>query len=372
MSKVDFKDNLAFDQTTKTVVSVRDGILEYYGQELDIEPLDKVFKVYRTPATIANLRDSLINLPVTVEHVSQDGPVSDQDKVGSVQTSEVVDLIDNSKISYLGIKNRILLDNNVLAIVQTGKNQISLGYSANLIPSDIEGIDFEQKDIQPHQMSIVDFGRCGSECSFIDRAFKGAVKEMTLLKCFTDEDGNPNLAQIVEIVKGLPEAIKNMPGDELQKVLPMLQDIVSMGQNGTEEEDANSENSEAPEEEQKTDASDEDLDMDKKDDDDDQKKIADSVNRQVTERLAVVINDHTNTLLKSREFLDNDYAYKGKSTLEIQKDVVATQYEDAASMTPAEVSMAFKLIKRPEKVYDSFKPKNEQQNRIKELLNKGY
>ena len=41
-------------------VSVCVCVCEYLGAELDLEPLDKVFTVYRSPATIAKDRKSVV------------------------------------------------------------------------------------------------------------------------------------------------------------------------------------------------------------------------------------------------------------------------------------------------------------------------
>lgn len=362
MSEIVFRDNLAFDQTNKTVVSIRDGILEYYGQELGLQPANKIFKVYRTPATIASLADALVGIPVIFDHSTEGDEVNETDKVGSVETSKVVDLIDESTVSHLGIQNKILLDNNALTVVQSGKNNISLGYKAKLIPSDMDGVDFEHRDIVPIEMSIVDIGRCGNSCSFKDRAFTGEVKDMALLTCFKDEDGNPNLAQIVEIATGLPDAIKTIPVSELQKVLPMLQDIVNMAQGNSEKEaesEAGSDDDSADPAVAKSDVEDEgeDKDMDK-DDKDAEKKIADSVKLQLDSKLKAAVNNHTNVLLKSKDFLDSKYDYANKSTEQIMKDVVSTQYEDCASMSRDQLDMAFKLVKKPAHVYKDFSVSN--------------
>ena len=49
----------------------------------------------------------------------------------------------------------------MLDTLNAGKKELSLGYDARLIPSD--KYDFEQRDIVPHHLAVVEAGRCGPE-----------------------------------------------------------------------------------------------------------------------------------------------------------------------------------------------------------------
>jgi len=69
-----FADLAVYSDTARTAVSVRDGVLEYFGAELNMEPIDKIFTVYRSPATIANAAYAMSGIPLTDEHVSMEGP----------------------------------------------------------------------------------------------------------------------------------------------------------------------------------------------------------------------------------------------------------------------------------------------------------
>jgi len=44
-----FADIATYSDTERTAVSIRDGVLEYLGTEIGLEPPDKVFAVYRSP-----------------------------------------------------------------------------------------------------------------------------------------------------------------------------------------------------------------------------------------------------------------------------------------------------------------------------------
>ena len=49
---VQFSDKAVYDEKSRTVVSVRDGIQKYTGEEIGLEPPDRVVYIYRSPETI--------------------------------------------------------------------------------------------------------------------------------------------------------------------------------------------------------------------------------------------------------------------------------------------------------------------------------
>ena len=50
---------------------------------------------------------------------------------------------------------------------------------------------------------------------------------MKLNKAFIDAEGSVSLEQIVEIAAGLPEAIRKVPVDKLQELMPAMQEIMT-------------------------------------------------------------------------------------------------------------------------------------------------
>lgn len=162
-----FKDKMFYDGKSKTAISVRDGFLEYSGAEIGKEPADKIFKIYRSPATIANVASLMKDIPLTDEHVDLDAPVSNA--TGKVLSATMIDFDDGNTHSKLAIKNSIDLNGDAGSILDAGKRELSLGYKGVLVEYDGDEYDFEQRDIAPHHLAIVDQGRCGSQCSFIDK-----------------------------------------------------------------------------------------------------------------------------------------------------------------------------------------------------------
>lgn len=329
-----FQDAVKWDGKNKTAISVRDGVLEYLGAELGIEPPDKTFTIYRSPATIANVAKGMNGIPLTDNHVEVGATVSSP--IGSVVDAVMIDMIDGSTNSKLAIKNSVNVDESFLTELTDGKRELSLGYDARLVPHD--EFDFEQRDIKPHHLAVVDAGRCGHECRFIDRSPK-EIKTVKIHKVFADAEGTPNLEQIVEIAQALPEALKSVPMDKLQEILPTLQEIVVMAGGKEEAEEA----PEAPDKEEK-----EKVDAPDAEGEEEKTPIKDTAEFKDAVLAAVksAVNDRTETLVKSMDFLAEDYSFEDKSTAQIKRDALATihgktEFEDS------ELSVAFKMLKTP-------------------------
>jgi len=347
-----FADLAVYSETARTAVSVRDGVLEYLGTELGLEPLDKVFTVYRSPATIANAAYAMAGIPLTDEHVSMEGPALDS---GSrVESSVVIDQLDESTHSRLAVQNKLAV-NDTLQLLLKDKRELSLGYEADLVPH--SRWDFEQINVVPHHLAAVPAGRCGSLCSFIDRKPDTPVKPQEgdtmkpkkLIKAFTDAEGSVSLEQIVEIATGLPEAIRKVPVDQLVKLMPAMQEIMSyakeQGVMPAEEPEMEMEGEDMEGEEK------EKMDEEKEGDKEnfaDSSKFKDAVASAVkgeVKRYAEVVN-------KARNFVDADYDFADKSANQVMRDALATQSTD--KFEDAELSVAFKLLRKANTDYSQF------------------
>lgn len=308
----EFKDSLRFDTATKTAISVRDGVQSYYGMELGMQPFDKVFTIYRSPATIANCVNRLSNIPLTDEHVTLDE--TPQIPCGSVVDSVLVDNFDAETHSTLAVKNTVSLDGAILDLIQSGKKELSLGYRANLKPHD--RYDFEQTDIEPHHLAVVSRGRCGGACSFIDKQGE-----------FMDEDkgASPTLAETVDIAVALPEAIKNMTIEELQEVLPVLQSIVNKGKEGEKSVEAVEAETDEPEAKKE--------------------KVAITDTAEFMDAVTKAVEAHTVVIEKARDFVDAGYSFVGKSTAQIMRDALAVEHGNQ-KFDDSELPVAFKLLKK--------------------------
>lgn len=318
-----FEDSLSFDAVTKTAISIRDGFQTYYGMEIGVQPFDKIYTIYRSPATIANCVKSLANIPLTDEHVTLDA--SPHKSCGSVIDSVLIDNFDAETHSTLAVKNTINLDSATLDLIQAGKKELSLGYRANLKPHD--RYDFEQTDIEPHHLAVVSRGRCGGTCSFIDKKGDNMSEE---------KGASPTLAETVDIAVALPEAIKNMTIEELQEVLPVLQAIVNKGKEGEKPVEAvETETGEQSEDETK--------ETEAETDEDEKVKITDSL--EFIDAVNQAIASHTAVIEKARDFVDAGYSFIGKTTTQIMRDALAAEH-GSQKFDDSELSVAFKLLKK--------------------------
>ena len=334
-----FSDKILFNGSEKNAISVRDGVLEYLGAELGIEPARKVFTVYRSPATIANVSPKMANIPMTDDHV--DVGIVVNDAKGSVSESEMIDMSEPSTRTTIAIKNKLLIDSSYIDQIESGKRELSLGYNAELVEH--TDYDFEQKNIVPHHLAVVSAGRCGALCSFIDKQ-REDIPMSELHKAFCDADGAMNLQQIVELASALPEAIKAVPLDKLQEITPALQELVAISKavNTPEEEEVVEVAADMEAEtEEVTDMEQEVADMEGEEEKE-EKSFGDS--KQFQDAVTAAVESHNTVIDKAKSFVDADYSFTGKSTDQIMRDALATEHSE--TFADEELSTAFKLLKK--------------------------
>lgn len=301
-----FFDAVTFDVEQKTAVSVRDGVLEYLGHELGLEPPDKTFRIYRSPAQIATVAPLMAGLPLTNDHVDIGQPVPQS--VGKVISAAVIDFTEG-EASHLAIKNTLEVQSDFLATL-TDKRELSLGYEARLIEDD--KYDFRQVDIRPHHLAVVDAGRCGSGCRFLDRSPNNGDNTMTL-----DE--------LIKVVEAMAAEVA-----ELKKALAPAEDPAPEAgtDNATEEEEVKKEEEEAKK---------------VKDSAALEARFADAVAKATAEQVASTLA----IIDRARQFLPTDYKFADKTGAQVMRDAIATQHPDAR-FDDAELSVAFKLLRQPE------------------------
>ena len=354
MLDVDFTDSIIFDAKTKKAISVRDGVQEYLGAELNLTPADKIFTVYRSPACIANAATKMMGIPLTANHVDLEDEV--RDSVGSVLDSMVVDFDEPSYDSKVAVQNTISIKDTLEAMLANGQSELSLGYKAKLVPH--TEYDFEQKEIMPHHLAVVQAGRCGSACRFIDKKPKemGNMSKETnqpvLHKAFSDEQGAMSLEAIAEIVAALPQALSKVPVEKVSEIMPALQEIVGMSKEmGVQMPEM--EDEEPKLEDAEKDVEDQDGEMKKPDDEMEdgmyQKEDADFTDSTAFKDAVAVAVDkavklHSEVIMKAQNFLDAKYNFSGKDSKQIMRDALAT--ETTETFEDSELALAFKMLKK--------------------------
>jgi hypothetical protein len=230
----------------------------------------------------------------------------------------------------------------VLQLNDSGKNELSLGFKANLIEHD--EYDFEQTELEPHHLAVIERGRCGTACRFIDQ--KPEIKEtpmkklLALMQSFTDQDGEMTLQQLMEMVSALPDAIRTVPMEQLQKLAPALKEVIEVAEAAgveivepVEEEAADEEASEedvetadeesGEEEEVSTEDSGDEVESEDEEPSDEEKlAMADGVmlfnDEQVQAAVTDAVKVHSDTVEHARQFVDEAFDFSGKSTIQMK------------------------------------------------------
>ena len=338
-----FKDNLSFDPKTRTLVSVRDGIMRYKGHELGVEPADKVFTVYRSPETIKAINDLMPGIPITDGHVDTDRPPDNP--VGKVLDSEIIQFEEEDTKATLNLRNKVELN------FDTPFKDLSLAGACDFV--DCELYDFEQVGMVPHHLAIVSKGRCGEQCNFKDKENEtmklGTGKGIKVAAVFLDAGEEVNMAQVMDIVANLPEAIKTMPIKELAKLVPILQKVTTQAtQSVAEGEILSPEEAEAAKvakEEEATATADAALtatESEKKEMAD--KDFADSLGKGIEKGVKAGTAEYAVVMAKAVDFLPDTYNFADKCACDIMRDALATQSKD--DFKDDELSVAFKMLKK--------------------------
>lgn len=360
--KLVFSDNIkiTLDDNGKTLISVRDGVQEYAGIEIGLQPYDKIFKIYRSPETIRAIKDSIVGIPITNGHVELEDIPQDQIK-GYVDGSELVQYEDKKLASSIAIKNNVKLQDNVIQLLDS-KNQLSLGYFAETVDNDL--YDFEQVNIIPHHLAIVENGRCGNLCKFRDERNEMDPKDAknveesestesketeteskTSVEETKDAEAPVSLQRIAEVIKDLPEAVKLMSVEDLQQLVPVLETAINTARAATPNGQEATEGTEmegADQAEEKTEVSDEG-EPESKETEKDKMNFKDS--QEFKDAVMSMADVRVDTILKAKKFLDEGYNFD-QCTTQIMRDALATQSKE--TFKDEEVGVAFKMLKKIE------------------------
>ena len=412
--KRQFTDTVSiyYDSGTKTVVSMRDGVHEYLGVELGVEPFNKVFQVYRSPTSVLGAAKFLDGLVVTDDHVSTDQPPPNDKIVSSIESTNIQTIEDKTTNSSMVVRNKIANTDSMLKLVEKGNKELSLGFLAKLIPH--EKYDFEQTEFEPHHLAVLERGRCGSICKFQDTKPEGVntvnkfEKLQNAVKSFQDAKVDMTVEQVLELVAALPDAIRNVPMAQLQKIAPALVSIVEAAkESGVEMSEAEaSEDAEETETQDGDDAAEggdaddkaetqdgegdaaEGGDADEKEDDktetqdgesgedddaDDKKSMSDGKTLFNDEKvLAFVdkqIKEHSDVVEKARKFVDEKFNFAGKTTDEIRQEIIKAATGETFTDS-SELRMAFKMLKPTKSLYKSFGDSNNVGSQFDNIANK--
>jgi hypothetical protein len=200
-------------------------------------------------------------------------------------------------------------------------------------------------DIVPHHLALVETGRCGSGCRFLDKSVKKESSEMDMAKMieavgkFTDEQKKEFLAKITDAPTAaqVVELLGTFKAEEIEEIKEQLRKLID------------------PADKPKANDQDkgEDEDEDDKEKAKDSKKVKDSaaLEARFQDAVAKATTEQVATTLaiidRARQFLPTDYKFADKSGNQIMRDAIATQHA-GVRFEDAELPVAFKMLRQPE------------------------
>jgi hypothetical protein len=330
---------VTYDGKTKTAISARDGVLEYMGAELGMVPADRVVRVYRSPATVANAAMSMAGLPLTDDHVSLDAPPVAT--IGTVAQSRLVDDATLGPECTMGIANKIAVNDTALALLDEGKRELSLGYTATLEPADEDAAwDFEQFDIMPHHLALVQAGRCGPGCRFVDSRpvtpTEDPMLEAKTPEAVTEPEAAPapaslfdgySLEQLQDFCWQLPDALRKLPAEKMAELIEPIKAMIMQAAVPEPMPSPVADEAPVPEAEPATEAP---------------AEVTDAA-VSLVDAVALATRALTETIDAARPLVDASYTFTGKDSMAIMRDCVAAQHPGKV-FADTEIPVIFKVL----------------------------
>jgi len=202
---------------TADAVIARTGIQKYLNSELGDEGTG-IVGVYRPVEEVTSDKslNSFVNVPVTNEHPTEMVTVDNVKMYskGSISNVNVVQLDGES-----ALKTRLTItDKDLIADIQSGKKELSVGYTNVLVQQDgtYKGEDYKyiQTDIIANHVAVVDAGRCGGICSLLLDAESNKNEKdeynMKIIINGTEFEVEEALATEIEKLKASSEKMEDM------------------------------------------------------------------------------------------------------------------------------------------------------------------
>lgn len=294
--------------------AARTGIQEYTAGELGIKdraPGD-IIKVYRPPEEVFST-DSLASFAgadITVEHPTE-MVNSDTYKEVSIGTIRGVGAQDGDFVTV----DMIIKDKDGIKTVESGKVQLSVGYTAVYDSNVPDGADYEfiQRDIKVNHVALVDRARAGAQARLFDshREGKPVMAKITL-----------DAGRVVEIE------------DSAQSIL--IQDTLDRKDKMVKDAEEKSAKMEAERDEAKEDA------------EEAKKASSDSA-------IAKRVSDIATVMDGARKIAGKDFTSKSLDTVEIKREALASKRPsvDWSDKEPGYITASFDIgLEKEDKTED--------------------
>ena len=188
--------------------TARTGIQEYLARELNLDgDPNRVVNVYRPEAEVfssASL-DSYNGVDITNDHPSE---MVNAENFKALTIGHVSGAATQDGDYVLA--NLVVKDANAIKLVESGKAQLSAGYTAEYKDESgttADGVDYEfiQTDIKINHVALVDNPRAGSMARIFDKQMEKAMIKLTLDNGRTVELEDGVAAQVEDSIKRLAD-----------------------------------------------------------------------------------------------------------------------------------------------------------------------
>lgn len=204
----------------------RTGVQEYAGAELG-RPDMPIVRVYRPPEEVfsQDAMHSYAYRPVTVEHPSKMVDASTWKAVSAGQTGgEVVRDGESVRVPL------VLMDAAAIKAWESGKRELSMGYTAEIVFSDGvtpdgQPYDAVQTQMRMNHLALVDRGRAGSEYRIGDR--RGLDSQETRANNPSHKEANMSNVTRTVLVDGLSVETTDAGAQAIAKLQQQIADSAS-------------------------------------------------------------------------------------------------------------------------------------------------
>lgn len=210
------------------------GVQDYSLSDLTGNPADegKVVGVFRPKETVFHqeTKDSAKMKPFTELHPDQFVDINNYKNLSLGHIGDKIEALDSERLGA----SLLVTDKSLIDKIQNGLNEISVGYTANIVEK--KGIYKGQKydyafdgPMYINHIAVVPAGRCGDSVSILDKKGDKTMSESSTQTQKKTDVKTSSLEDLAGMVKDLSESIKDMQ-DKFKTFQQAREEFASKGE----------------------------------------------------------------------------------------------------------------------------------------------